>query len=538
MSKTVSDRPPKLTLRNRFRRLLRGLRRPITPERRATVQIRLRESAKPDFSYYLLVILSCVIATMGLLVNSPAIIIGAMLVAPLMSPIIGIGLSSITGDERLLRDSVLGLFIGAVIAVIISTLITLGNLRLPFIILEEIPGEVLARTRPGPIDLAVALAGGSAAAFALAMPNISAALPGVAIATALMPPVCAVGIGLAMGRLDVAGGTSLLFLTNAVTIAFAATAVFFLLGFVPRVESGAKRAPRSLFISGLLTIILLGSLSYFSYGFVQDANQTKEIETVIREEVAKLGHPDLLEIDVNNVGETLHIGLVVRTLKPLLYEDSVALQKALADRLQRPISVVINQVFAAALDPLVPPTYTPTPTATRTYTPGPSPTPTSTRTLRPSLTPTVINTSTQTPTNTPTNTLTPTNTTTPFPAQVQNTQLPGLFLRQSPAGPEISRIRNLQELIVLYGHEIVAGIVWIEVMDEEGRIGWVPQVYLATITPTATGTPTQTATLTASPSASATITNSLPISPTLTNTLPTTTFTPTITLMPTLSPTP
>jgi uncharacterized hydrophobic protein (TIGR00271 family) len=538
MPKTVSNRLPKLTLRNRFRMLLRGLRRPITPERRATVQIRLRESAKPDFSYYLLVILSCVIATMGLLVNSPAIIIGAMLVAPLMSPIIGIGLSSITGDERLLRDSVLALFLGAVIAVIISTLITLGNLQLPFIILEDIPREVLTRTRPGPIDLAVALAGGSAAAFALAMPNISAALPGVAIATALMPPVCAVGIGLAMGRLDVAGGTSLLFLTNAVTIAFAATAVFFLLGFVPRVESGAKRAPRSLLISGLLTIILLGSLSYLSYEFVKAANQSKETETVIREEVAKLGHPDLLEIDVNSVGETLHIELVVRTLKPLLYEDSVALQKALAEQLQMPVSVVINQVFAAALDPLVPPTYTPTPTVTRTYTPGPSPTPTATRTIRPTLTATIINTSTQTPTNTPTNTLTPTNTTTPFPAQVQNTQLPGLFLRQWPAGPEISRIRNLQQIVVLYGHEIVAGIVWIEVMDEEGRIGWIPQVYLATITPTVTDTPTQTATFTTSPSASVTITNSLSITATLTTTLPTATLTPTVMLLPTLSPTP
>ena len=160
MSNMVSNRPPKLSLRNRLRLLLRGLRRPITKERRATVQVRLRDSSKPDFSYYLLVILSSIIATMGLLVNSPAIIIGAMLVAPLMSPIIGIGLASITGDGRLLRDGILALFLGAILAVIISVLITLGNLQLPFLILEDIPFEVMTRTRPGPIDLAVALAGG------------------------------------------------------------------------------------------------------------------------------------------------------------------------------------------------------------------------------------------------------------------------------------------------------------------------------------------------------------------------------------------
>ena len=543
MSKTVNESPPRISLRNRIRRLLRGLRRPITRERRATVQVRLRDATKPDFSYYLLVILSSIIATMGLLVNSPAIIIGAMLVAPLMSPIIGIGLASITGDGRLLRDGILALFLGAVLAVIISTVITLGNLRLPFIILEDIPAEVLARTRPGPIDLAVALAGGSAAAFALAMPNISAALPGVAIATALMPPVCAIGIGLAMDRLDVAGGTFLLFITNAITIAFAATAVFFLLGFVPRVESGAKRAPRSLFISGFLTIVLLGSLSYFSYEFVQDANQKKEMESLIRAELYKLGHPDLLELGVDSTGETVNIELVVRTLKPLLYEDSVELQKALAERLQRPVAVVINQVFAAALDPLVPPTFTPTPTITLTYTPGPSPTPTVTRTLRPSITVTVVHTDTPTPTNTPTNTLTPTSTTTPYPAQVVNTQLPGYYsLRQSAGGPEIARIRNLQLLTVLYGYEIVDGMVWIEVIDEEGRVGWIPQIYLATITPTPSDTPTATYTITPTESISTSLTVSptIIISETLTVTLTPapTTLTATASPLPTLSPTP
>jgi uncharacterized hydrophobic protein (TIGR00271 family) len=500
----------------------------------------LRESSKPDFSYYLLVILSSIIATMGLLVNSPAIIIGAMLVAPLMSPIIGIGLASITGDGRLLRDGVVGLFLGAVLAVIISVLITLGNLQLPFTIFEEIPSEVLTRTRPGPIDLAVALAGGSAAAFALAMPNISAALPGVAIATALMPPVCAVGIGLAMNRLDVAGGTFLLFITNAITIAFAATAVFFLLGFVPRVEAGAKRAPRSLFISGLLTILLLGSLSFFSYEYVQDANQSKEMESIIRAEVAKLGHPDLLELGVDSSGETVNIDLVVRTLKPLLYEDSVALQKALAERLQRPVAVVINQVFAAALDPLVPPTFTPTPTNTLTYTPGPSPTPTATRTLRPTLTATVVNTDTPTPTSTPTNTLTPTSTTTPFPAQVVNTQLPGYSLRQWAAGPEIARIRNLQLLTVLYGYEIVDGMVWIEVIDEEGRVGWIPQVYLVTITPTPSEKTTATATNTATASASPALTGSPSVtaSPEFSVTLTVTLTTEPLTLTATPSPLP
>jgi hypothetical protein len=189
---------------------------------------------------------------------------------------------------------------------------------------------------------------------------------------------------------------------------------------------------------------------------------------------------------------------------PLRHEDSVALQLAIADRLQRPVAVVVNQIFASALDPLVPPTHTPTYTPTYTPTPGPSPTPTFTPTPRPTKMATPIPpTETNTPTVTPTGTATPTNTPTPYTAQVYNTLLPGLYLRQYPAGPEIGRIRNLALLTVLYGYEIVDGMVWIEVMDNEGRIGWIPQVYLSTLTPTSTNTPTLTETPT--PTGTATI---------------------------------
>ena len=97
--------PSKPSLRVRMRHYWRRLIPQIDLDRRAEVQIQLRESSNPDFAFFLLVILSCVIATLGLLTDSAAVIIGAMLVAPLMSPIIGLGLSSITGDARLLQDS-------------------------------------------------------------------------------------------------------------------------------------------------------------------------------------------------------------------------------------------------------------------------------------------------------------------------------------------------------------------------------------------------------------------------------------------------
>ena len=181
-------------------------------------------------------------------------------------------------------------------AVLIAYLLTWVNGHLPFIPLQgqELPGEVLARIRPSPIDLGIALAGGMAAAFALAMPDISAALPGVAIATALMPPLCTIGIGLAIKRWDVAGGASLLFVTNAVTIAFAATLVFFLLRFSPPRKKSGPRLPRSLIIAAMLTLSLLIPLTYVSIQFVQQAAQDRTISEVVAEKVTALPNTELV----------------------------------------------------------------------------------------------------------------------------------------------------------------------------------------------------------------------------------------------------
>jgi len=196
---TQYSQPPR-SFRVRLLHFWRRVTRSIDKERRGEVQIKLREASRPGFDFFLLVILSCTIATMGLLTNSAAIIIGAMLVAPLMSPIIGLGLASITGDQRLLRFAGAGLVQGAFLAVLVSFILSWFNRQLPFILLQELPNEILARTHPSPIDLTVALAGGLAAAYALAQPTLSAALPGVAIATALMPPLCTIGIGVALER--------------------------------------------------------------------------------------------------------------------------------------------------------------------------------------------------------------------------------------------------------------------------------------------------------------------------------------------------
>jgi len=455
----------------------RKLVKPITRERRGEVQVQLRDSSSPDFDFFLLVVLSCIIATLGLLTDSPAVIIGAMLVAPLMSPIIGLGLASLTGDATLFRNAGVALARGAAAAIFIAIIITWGNRQLPFLPLQELPSEVLARTRPTPIDMTIAMAGGMAAAFALAMPSISAALPGVAIATALMPPLCSVGVAIAMGDWNAAGGALLLFVTNAVTIAFASMLVFAAIGFTVKREDGHV-VPRSLVVTASFTLILLVPLTWSGVQFFQDATNNRLIEDVVKSEVARYD-AELADFNVQKLDNTIHITLTIRTSEPLSYEDAAQLQKDIALRLQEPVAVVVNQIFAARLDPLIPPTLTITPTFTSTPTPV---TLTATSTHTPTSTPTI------TPSATP---IPPTFTATPSTARITNTNGRILDLVQTPGGPSIGKLRNGDYISVLYGSEVLDGLVWLQIMDKDGRIGWIPQINLAvvTLTPTVTVTP-------------------------------------------------
>jgi uncharacterized hydrophobic protein (TIGR00271 family) len=477
-----------------IQRWVHALIRPLPLAARKDIVAEVAPAASPGFDFFLLVVLSCSIATMGLITDSPAVIIGAMLVAPLMSPIIGIGLASLTGNTRLLRSALSALLRGAALAVALSALMTLINNLLPFFSIQELPAEVLSRTRPSPIDLVIALAGGIAAAYALTQPNLSAALPGVAIATALMPPLCTVGIGVALGRWDVAGGALLLFVTNAVTIAFASVLVFFLRGFSTELTPNGEKVPRSLVLAAGLTILLLVPLFYFSIKFFQEASDNRLINTVVAEEVAKITGAELTDLEVNRSAEGLQMVVTVRTGSSLQYQQVVDLQKAIVAGINQPVTLKVSQVIAESLDPLIPPTPTATPTNTVTASPGPSPTATHTPTASPTLP----------PTQTPTASVTPTQLPSPTPAggAIQRLNLPAIKLYQQPGGPVIGSLYGGQKITVLYATQVYAGLVWLQIEDSDGRIGWIPQIYVLENTPAPT--PTLTPSLTRTPALSVT----------------------------------
>ncbi|HAC64634.1 MAG TPA: TIGR00341 family protein [Cyanothece sp. UBA12306] len=180
----------------------------------------IQELVAHNFS--ILLTLATAIATFGLLSDSSATIIGAMIIAPLMIPIIGFAYSLVILNHRLIFYSLGRLIFGIILTIFIAFITT-------EIIGFRIPGaEILSRTEPTLLDLGVAIAAGTAGAFAKVRPRVSDAIPGVAIAVALVPPLCVVGIGLAIADFELSTGSFILFLTNLLGIILMAALVFIL----------------------------------------------------------------------------------------------------------------------------------------------------------------------------------------------------------------------------------------------------------------------------------------------------------------------
>jgi uncharacterized hydrophobic protein (TIGR00271 family) len=244
----------------------------------------MRRGARPDIDFFVLIVLSAVIATFGLLQNSAAVIIGAMLVAPLMTPILAASLGIVEGDVRLLRIALESTLKGITLALVVAVAMVL---LIPY---SDLTPEIMSRTHPTLLDLIVALASGAAGAYAIGRKDVAAALPGVAIAAALVPPLCVVGAGISLSRSEVAGGALLLFITNLISISLAGAIVFLLLGFRPAEERERQRRFRQgLAVSVVLLLAISVPLGFFLVNTVQDGRRQRVVSEILTQEALTLG---------------------------------------------------------------------------------------------------------------------------------------------------------------------------------------------------------------------------------------------------------
>lgn len=242
----------------------------ISREHRVNLVDRLSTSSNFDFDFIALISLSTLIAAVGLVQNSAAVVIGAMLVAPLMTPLVATGLALVQGNERLLRTGLISVFYGFAVALLIGVFVG-GGVRLcdsNF----AMGSELMGRGSPNILDLIVALASGVAAAYAMGRPNLLSALPGVAIAAALVPPIATSGVAFSMGYYGTAVGSLLLFLTNIVAIVLGTAMTFWAIGISTHpTENDQQRSvrhwPRYWFIGCVvLSILIAAEMLYFDSG--------------------------------------------------------------------------------------------------------------------------------------------------------------------------------------------------------------------------------------------------------------------------------
>lgn len=304
----------------------------MTPSEQLDVMRQASELSQPGINFTVLTLLSSLIASFGLLQNSAAVIIGAMLVAPLMSPLMSFSIALTQGNLRVMRTAVgttlAGVLIGLAVAVFSGSIMPL-----------DVPtSEMLARGEPSLLDMGVALASGAAGAYAMARRDIPAALVGVAIAAALVPPLCTIGLALSFGEFSLAYGAGLLFLTNIVSISLAGAGMFAWLGLRPRRDAHTtQQLLISLIVLGLLALPLASTFS----DVVENGRQTRIAREVLVDQFA----------DADVIDVQLHGGEVTATIRGemLITRNEVRnAEAAIEQRLERDIDLKITYWRAIA----------------------------------------------------------------------------------------------------------------------------------------------------------------------------------------------
>ena len=313
----------------------------ISETRKAIVLNDLVDAASPDTDFFIMILFSSAIATFGLISNLSVVTIGAQLIDPLMSPILGLAVASLSGLHRMFNRSILAITKGAGTAIFVSAVISFFGFRLPNGINAHIPHEILVRTVATPLDLGIAIVGGAAAAYALAHPRQDATLAGVAIATALVPPLCTIGFGVAFQNPTIILGAILQFLTNFVAITFSAISVFALLGFKPAKDKSSNTLSRSVVVSAIMMMIIAIPLAVLAWNSLSAARLNNRVSGVVIENLPVSAQAQLVDLAISTVGNEKEITITLRMVRKLTLPEAKFLQDVIADQLIDPITLRI-----------------------------------------------------------------------------------------------------------------------------------------------------------------------------------------------------
>lgn len=274
--------------------------------------------------FWLLLMLALVIATFGLLADNTAVVIGAMLLSPLMTPTMGLSASLVMFWP--IRMSWSGMLLLASTGACVVGALGLTELT-PLAHLQVIPDEVLARTTPSITDLIIAIAAGTAGAIAAIREDVSSAIPGVAISVAMLPPLASAGILIGLGEPTLAAQAMLLFVTNIVAIILSAGLVLIISGFVPR--GRAEKFRRQRFVGLGVVAIVVVIIAIPLYRALEIAIDHAQVTAAAHDAIDDwLGDRPLELTELNVTHESAEVVLVgvddppdIRELSRLMEED-------------------------------------------------------------------------------------------------------------------------------------------------------------------------------------------------------------------------
>jgi uncharacterized hydrophobic protein (TIGR00271 family) len=314
----------------------------ITPERFAVVRNEIAEGSEPGLRFYILVAVSTLIASFGLISDSTAVIIGAMLVAPLMTPIFGISLALVRGDTGLFGRAARAEILG--VAAAVSMGFILGLLLGDF----DTTREMLSRTRPNLFDLFVAVLAGFAGAYALIDEKISPALPGVAIATAIVPPLANAGLCLALGEVQGGIGSFLLFFANFLSILIVASVLFILSGMAKRSGGRAKHADvaRRFGLPVVAFVFITIFLGHALVQIYQERRITKLVNASLIDELSRMPAPILARVHHYTDRDQVNVVASVHTPRFLAPGEVSRIQEDLTRKIGKPASLIVHCILS------------------------------------------------------------------------------------------------------------------------------------------------------------------------------------------------
>ena len=267
----------------------------------ATISKRLIGGAKIKGPALVILILSIFIASIGLNMNSTAVVIGAMLISPLMGPILATGFGFATLNFTVVKSGILRLSLQITIAVLASALY--------FYIspVQTATSELLARTEPNIFDVFIAIFGGLAGIIGQTRKTLDNVIPGVAIATALMPPLCTAGYGLASGNWTYFFGASYLFFINAFFIFFAAFIVLKGVYRLPFHEQAEERIRRNQLIFLVIGLIMAIPSIYAGYDMTIKYSESNHMEQFIKNDINQEGRRQVIDYSLDRTNKLVDI---------------------------------------------------------------------------------------------------------------------------------------------------------------------------------------------------------------------------------------